>query len=291
MWLRWRSDPNWLNRTGRRTWLLIASSLFYTVPLSAFMLWLWYQAIRIPTDWTVIAKSALACVFADLFIKNTYESVYLIRQRGKLERAKLQAELSALKSQLDPHFVLNCLNSFTAITAGVSEEATDFAVSMADVYRYMLRIRDRELVPLTEELDFTRKYFALLSVRHQSALKLTVTPADPAPAEDPQIPPAAIQMLLENAVKHNRFSSVEPLEVRVEIHHDHVLVTNPSRPNTAPADGTGLGLQNLTERCQLLLNRPIQINKTASAFSVTVPMAASPRVLAKPLPNHPSFAA
>lgn len=275
LWLRWRKSPEWLRNPARRTMMLLSSSLFYTAPVSVLMLWAWYVATSQPADWTVILKSALACVFVDLFIKNTYESVYLIRHQTTIERARLQAELAALRSQVDPHFVFNCLNTLAALTHDHSDRATGFTVAMADVYRYLLRIKDRDLVPLDEELGFVRQYYSLLSVRYDKSIDLSIVESDSA-SRDRRIPPAALQTLVENAVKHNRFSSDQPLVITVEVGPGSVTVANSYRPASkgSATGSSGVGLENLSERCLLLLGKRIEIAADAAqaTFRVTVPL-------------------
>lgn len=97
-----------------------------------------------------------------------------MRHQSTVERARLQAELTALRSQVDPHFVFNCLNTLAALTHDGSDRATGFTIAMADVYRYLLSIKDRDLVRLHEELDFVNHYFALLSVRYDKSISLSV---------------------------------------------------------------------------------------------------------------------
>ena len=166
-YLRQRQSNDWFQHPARRILYMLAAIVFYTVPCSAGMLWAWYAANALPADWAAIRSSTLISVICVVFITHVYETVYLIRQREsdmvtfeKLERAKVQAELEALKNQLDPHFMFNSLNALSWLIENDPARAIVFNDNLADVYRYILRNKDRVLVTLAEELDFLRRYYA-----------------------------------------------------------------------------------------------------------------------------------
>ncbi|MEZ5351667.1 MAG: sensor histidine kinase [Bryobacteraceae bacterium] len=273
------SQPDWLHHPRRRLASLLLLSSFYTVPVSTLLLWLWYRMTAAETDWNVLRATVLLTLISVFFIVHSYETVYLIRQRTydriayeKVERAKAQAELASLREQVDPHFMFNCLNTLAGLTEEDPERATEFTVAMANVYRYILRTREQDLVPLRDEMDFLRAYYSLLRLRFDDGVQL-VTPSE-APS-GVLIPPAALQMALENAVKHNEFSGAQPLVVKVEWSDGEAVVTNAKSPRPRPAETAALGLRNLDERYRLTMQRPIQVLDAEGRFQLRLPLSDS----------------
>ncbi|MFN7921220.1 MAG: histidine kinase [Bryobacteraceae bacterium] len=281
-WMRCRGYADWLRAPKRRLMLLVSSSVLFTVPVSFGMLWAWQAWLAGPVDWAVIRSATLLCVMTDLFIKNTYETAWLVRQRGRdqveveqLERAKVQAELAALKSQIDPHFLFNCLNTLAGLIEEDPERASGFTVTLADVYRYILRNRSRELVPLREEVAFLRKYYSLLRWRFDDALSLEIR-VDPMDLEHYWIPPVSLQLLLENAVKHNDFSAKQPLVAQLRSADGMLVFSNNKQEARRPAAATKLGLANLDERCRLVLRQGIEVVNSEATFAVKLPLGTEP---------------
>jgi hypothetical protein len=277
-YLRQRQANDWFQHPARRIVYMLAAIVFYTVPCSFALLRAWYAVNALPPDWAAIRSATLISVICVVFITHVYETVYLIRQREsdmvtfeKLERAKVQAELEALKNQLDPHFMFNSLNALSWLIENDPARALVFNDNLADVYRYILRNRDRALVTLAEELDFLTRYYALLKLRFEDAIHMDF------PAKRPEfdtlfLPPISLQILLENAVKHNEFSREHPLETRIRIETDSITVENDIRIRRHARPTSKVGLQNLSERCRLILNRDVEINPGPSRFSVRLPL-------------------
>lgn len=272
-----RGQPDWITQPLRRIALLLGSSLLLTAPYSAGMLVLWHKLAGAPIDWTLIRSATILIVVCTMFIMHTYETVYLIRLRSsdkiavaQLERAKAQAELAVLKAQIDPHFMFNSLNTLAGLIEEDPGRATDFTICLADVYRYILRSKEQELVTLSSELAFVRNYYSLLKLRFGSALALRedVSRAD---LESLQLPPVSLQLLLENAVKHNEFSPRQPLTVHICADGNRIAVWNGKSPLKLTKPTSKLGLQNLDERCRLVLGEPVEVVEDAQRFLVRVP--------------------
>jgi LytS/YehU family sensor histidine kinase len=160
-------------------------------------------------------------VICVIFVVHLYETVFLIKETEseklkaeRLERSKVQAELEALKNQIDPHFVFNSLNTLSHLIETHPVRARLFNDHLADVYRYLLQNKGKQLVLLREEITFLENYFSLLKIRFESALKLQLE-IDPVELESFLIPPISLQLLLENVIKHNEFSEDEPLTISV----------------------------------------------------------------------------
>lgn len=277
-YLRQRQANDWFRHPVRRIVYMLAAIVFYTVPCSAGMLWAWYGMAGLPVDWGAIEGATLLSVICVVFITHVYETVYLIQQREsdlvafeKLERAKSEAELEALKNQLDPHFLFNSLNALGWLIENDPPRAAAFNDNLADVYRYILRNRDRALVTLGEELEFLGQYYALLRLRFEEAVEMDV-PEAPERAESLFLPPISLQILLENAVKHNDFSRETPLRIRLRVLGDAVELENDLRPRRQPRASSRVGLANLGERCRLILGRDLAIESGSGRFSVRIPL-------------------
>lgn len=278
LYLRQRQANDWFRHPARRIAYMLAAIVFYTVPCSVGMLTLWYSAVAMPPDWAAIRFATLTSVICVVFITHVYETVYLIQQREsdmvnfeKLERAKIQAELEALKNQLDPHFMFNSLNALSWLIENDPGRALTFNDNLADVYRYILSNRHRALVPLSDELEFLRRYFALLKLRFEDAIQLEI-PAPCAGHDARFLPPISLQILLENAVKHNEFSREQPLEIHITLTPQSIEVANETRLRRHPRPSSGIGLDNLNERCRLILQRDLGIVQTPSQFIVRLPL-------------------
>jgi LytS/YehU family sensor histidine kinase len=209
---------------------------------------------------------------------HVYETVYLIQQREsdilrfeKLERAKAEAELAALKTQIDPHFMFNSLNALAFLIEHDSSKALQFNNDLAGVYRYILLNRSEELVSLRDEIEFLNHYYALLKLRFGDAIQLCL-PKTEQLLDEYVIPPISLQVLLENAVKHNQFSEEQPLQVRIWVDNGAIAVCNEIRTRNAPRDSANIGLKNLNERYQLIMQRGIRIENSGSTFTVILPL-------------------
>jgi two-component system, LytTR family, sensor kinase len=203
-------------------------------------------------------------------------SVDLRRARaalGRAERARVEMELRQLKHTLSPHFLFNNLNILTAIIDEDPRRAADFSARLGRIYRYLVRHRDDDLVPLTEELAFVRDYASLLEARFGAAWEFAVPPA-PAGAADLLVVPTAIQTLIENAVKHNAADRRSRLRIRVELEPEQIVVSNPRRPLAEPVGGagSGTGLASLVTRYAYLADRPVEVDPGAAEFVVRLPL-------------------
>ena len=237
----------------------------------------------LPVDVPALQVVTLTNVICVVFVTHAYETVFLIREREtdmmrveRLERHRVEGELAALTAQIDPHFLFNSLNTLGHVIARDPVAARDFCDRLAEVYRYVLASRGRQLVSLQEELDFVANYYALLALRFGPAIALVVEPGDATTAASAgRIPPLALQTLLENAVKHNRLDPAAPLGMRLTRLGGAVRFAHEARPRTSLRPGAGVGLANLDERCRLLTGRGLAIERDGGQFAVTVPLAAA----------------
>jgi sensor histidine kinase YesM len=258
--------------------LLLFANVFWTAPLTVAMLVLWYRFSPLgDVDWAAVRVVALANVVCVVFITHVYETVYLIQQReddlvavARLDRARAEAELLALKSQVDPHFLFNSLAALAHLIPRDPRRAVAFTEGLAETYRYILANRQRDLVPLAEEMRFLEAYGELLRLRFGDAVR--VSGDGLGDADGFLVPPISLQVLLENVVKHNAFGPRTPLEVSVRREGDLLLVANGIRAKTSARPSSRIGLRNLDERCRRITGRGLEIRNGDGTFSVSLPL-------------------
>jgi len=289
IWLgnRWllfkqREHFDWFSAPWRKLMMVVAANVLYTAPITVLGLLAWFFVAALPVDANALQVVALTNVICVLYVTHAYETIFLIREREsdltrveRLERARALAELAALKSQVDPHFLFNSLNTLGHLIGQDDQRAREFCDTLAEVYRYVLDSCRHDLVPLADELAFVRRYHRLLELRFGPAVPLQVADAVDAAAPGWLIAPLALQGLLENAVKHNQASASEPMPVRLALGDGLVNVDNPVRPRRSALPSAGVGLANLDERCRLLTGRPLARQQRAGRFEVQVPLVAA----------------
>jgi len=276
---RLRPRFSWLNQPVQKILALVVSNVFYTIPISVGLTVVWYAFARhSDTDWDAIFKATALCVISVVFITHTYETVFLIRSwetdriRGeKLEKERARAELEALKNQIDPHFIFNSLNTLSHLIQEDSVKAQHFNDHLADVYRYILSNKERNVVLLNEEIAFINHYFELLKIRFGDAVNLAVGLKN-GDGDRFLIPPISLQVLLENAIKHNDFSDDNPLTLRVWLDQDSICVSNQRRPKRNPGPSSKVGLKNLSERYKVVTERAIRTQLKDGYFEVELPV-------------------
>ncbi|HEX8327430.1 MAG TPA: histidine kinase [Hymenobacter sp.] len=192
----------------------------------------------------------------------------------RLQREGTQARLAALRQQVSPHFLLNNLNILSVLIDRSPPLAQEFVAQFAQVYRYVLEVRQREIVPLAEELAFARAYVFLQRIRHGDALHITLPTADEVPARF-AVPPLCLQLLLENALKHNAASVSKPLHLHIAVDASarRISVRNSLRPRRLGSDDSlGIGLPNLRARYAHLTDELVEVEHTDTAFMVRLPL-------------------
>jgi len=180
------------------------------------------------------------------------------------------AELNALKSQLDPHFLFNSLNVLAGLIEENPEKAQDFTVGLSKVYRYVLEQKDKEWVSAQEELNFAKSYLQLMQMRFENSLVVDLP--DSLSDTHWRMAPLTLQLLLENAVKHNEAGNRKPLYIRVYESEGKLVVENNFQPRENLGVSTGKGLQNIRQRYGLLTDQPIEVSQNNQKFKVSIPL-------------------
>ncbi|RYE20837.1 MAG: sensor histidine kinase [Sphingobacteriaceae bacterium] len=195
-------------------------------------------------------------------------------QNSKLEnellaQAHLQAQLLSLQQQISPHFLFNSLSTLKTIAS--DQPTKNYIVQLASVYRYVLNFNERYLTPLKDELTFIRSYLYIMNQRFEESLQISIDIPDE--YLHFQIPPLSLQLLVENAIKHNIISLDNPLHISIFTDNSPALIVkNNFQLKKVSEEGTGMGLNNIRERYKLLIHKPIKIVNDQSTFSVTLPL-------------------
>lgn len=274
-----RSYFNWFNKPVRKIVVLVLAVSFFTIPISVLLLITWYYLFHHGNvNWDVVTQSTLIIMISVLFIVHVYETVFLVKQsesemlkNEQLQRARVEAELEALKNQIDPHFIFNSLNTLSHLIEEQPLKAKWFNDNLADVYRYILQNKGRELVLLREEMGFMYDYFSLLTIRFENAVLLQ-TAIDPVLFDQYLIPPISLQVLMENAIKHNEFSDASPLVVDLSMQGEQLVFSNQVHKKVLRKPSSKIGLTNLRERYKLTTGKDIGIVEDGQRFIVSLPV-------------------
>jgi sensor histidine kinase YesM len=258
---------------------LFLANIFYSGAASSMMLYGWKLASRESyASWGPILHTIFIIVVAASFITNIYEIIYLNKEREynltraeQLNIAKAQAELEALKNQIDPHFIFNSLNTLSFLITRDPQNARLYNDTLAKVYRYILGNKEKDLVLLREEVEFISNYFYLLKIRFSEAVNMEIEITDLA-AEDFLIPPISMQALVENAIKHNDFTDSNPLTIMVSVSSNFVVIKNAIKPKNYAPPTSKIGLNNLDNRYKLITKRNIIIENNFKFFTVKLPI-------------------
>jgi sensor histidine kinase YesM len=259
--------------------ILFGVNIVYSGGISILLLDGWRFLGKEPlSNWTGLFNSVLVIIASSMFITSIYENIFLNQERvynlstvEQLNIAKAQAELEALKNQIDPHFIFNSLNTLSYLITKDPLNARLYNDTLAKVYRYILSNKERDLVLLKEEIEFISNYFYLIKIRFSEAVNMMIEINDLA-AEDFLIPPISLQALVENAIKHNDFNDKIPLGINVSISSNYVIIKNAVNPKTYAVPTSGIGLNNLDNRYKLITKRNIIIENNFKTFSVKLPI-------------------
>ncbi len=258
---------------------LFFTNIVYSGIASTLLLNIWILFAREKVNHTAaMVNSVLVIIIAATFVTNIYEIIFLTQEAesnhdkvNQLNIAKAQAELEALKNQIDPHFIFNALNTLSFLITKDPLSARLYNDTLAKVYRYILGNKDKDLVMLKEEIEFISNYFYLLKIRFGDAINMVIEIND-LESEDFLIPPISMQALIENAIKHNEFNNSSPLNIEVSVSSHFIFVKNVLKPKTGEMKSSKIGLSNLDHRYKLITRRNILIENNFKNFVVKLPV-------------------
>lgn len=222
---------------------------------------------------TGILVDVLAASFheAAAFYERWKKATVLAEQ---LKRENLQTQLDSLKAQVNPHFLFNSLNSLSSLISEDSVQAEKFLDELSKVYRYLLRNNEDHLTTLSEELQFIQSYYHLLKTRYGDSLLVHTDIEED--YLDYLLPPLTLQMLVENAVKHNRMMKEFPLRIIIKNTGDRLIVVNNLQRKVRQVSSNRVGLGNIAKKYKLLEQDDILVNEDAREFAVVIPLIKAP---------------
>ena len=188
----------------------------------------------------------------------------------RLKNEYLASQYQSLKDQVNPHFLFNSLNTLTYLVYEDQDQAAQFIKKLSEVYRYVLDTREQEVVALSEELTFARSYIFLQKIRFEESLQVQLAVPD---ASSHHLPPLALQLLLENAIKHNELSGECPLQITICIEDDtRLVVKNNVQPKEIREASSGIGLNNIRARYAYLTEEEVVVTDDGQHFTVELPL-------------------
>jgi two-component system, LytTR family, sensor kinase len=218
--------------------------------------------------------SSLTVAFLVLAI---YESIFYFSQfqaslleQERLKKEQIASQLEGLRNQVNPHFLFNSMNTLAQLIPEDSERAVKFVEKLSKVYRYVLEIKDKELVSVEEELAFLQAYLFLLKERFEDNLQVDVQ--IPEAYWQKKVLPLSLQLLIENAIKHNITSTEQPLTIRIAIKDDKLCVENKLQRKNQVIHSTQTGLENIKSRYSFFTKVRVLIEETTEQFSVALPL-------------------
>ncbi|WP_149241767.1 histidine kinase [Dyadobacter sp. 32] len=226
------------------------------------------QRTKANTGLTVMAMLATFYIVSNR--KNFLKVQQLLLDAEQLEKENLKAQLLVLKNQVNPHFLFNNFSILTSLIESDPKKSIIFLNRLSQSYRYILSQPDSEKISLKAELEFIETYIFLLKSRFEEKLQVAID-IPRTHCERFQIAPSTLQLLIENAVKHNRMSDEDPLIISIFVENDYLIVSNPIQLRPVTENSTGLGLSNIVNRYKLLTDKEISIVSNGY-FTIKIPL-------------------
>ncbi len=255
-------------------------SLIIFMSVASLLLKLLFEYSTIATifSWEAFKDTLPFSIIIGLVIGTLYEASFFFynwqetfKQNELLKNQQIRTQFEVLQNQMSPHFLFNSLNTLTTLIAENQEVAIDFTQNLSEVYRYILQQKERELVTVREEIEFAKAYFFLLKMRYPDNLEAHFSVNEE--HMNKHIAPLTLQMLIENAIKHNVVSKMHPLQIDIYVDKGNsIVVKNNLQPKTSLERSTKTGLQNIQKRYEFLGQRKIDIIATAKNFMVAIPL-------------------
>ncbi len=224
-------------------------------------------------------SSNAAAIFCTIMIIAIYESIYFmnalrqsVEEQENLKRENLSAQLNALRTQVNPHFLFNNLNTLCSIIPEDPQQAVAFVQQLSKVYRHILEVKDEKSIPLKDELDVLKAYAFLLHTRFGHNIEIDINVPDEKLQK--RVVPLSLQLLMENAVKHNIVSADKPLKIEVFAQNGSLVVSNNLQKKNQLHDSTGIGLDNIRNRYKLLGDKTVEVTEATDHFTVSIPLLA-----------------
>ncbi|NOZ35926.1 MAG: hypothetical protein GXO80_11585 [Chlorobi bacterium] len=267
----------WQKNSLKRLIVGVLLSLIYSsiVIISAdFMLSVIFQGATFAT-YTISVKFVVLLLVITFLITFTFYGIGFFEELKKaivreeeLKRNILELEYATLKNQVNPHFLFNSLNVLTSLVSE-NKDAVKYIKTLAEVYRYLLEHKDKQIVDLQTELKFVEAYLYLHQIRFGTNLKVNITVSE----YNYSIVPLSLQMLTENAIKHNIISEEQPLQIDISISDGYIIVKNNLQIKKTNEDSLQIGLENIKKRYSYLTDKEVIVEKNSKSFIVKLPLS------------------
>ena len=273
---------SWIETPVKKVFVQIFSFLAYSatafilVQFANYYIWMdvlpekaWGWILK-SLPYTLLISFVISLIFTSIGFFKAWKNAFVRAEKLKVEMMAYKYE--SLRNQINPHFLFNSLNVLSDLVYDDQVIAVKFIRQLSDLFRYVLDSRDKELVPLKDELEFIRSFTFLLKTRFEEKLKIEIdVQANP----DEYIVPMTLQLLIENAVKHNEVSEAFPLRISVRKVDDCLEVENNLQPKSVGDDSKKTGLKNITQQFAFFSEKPIKIITSDERYMVRVPILKS----------------
>jgi len=279
--IKLRKKYNRFEHTGRRLIVVVIAILFLS-PIAGYILnYLFdigaeiinFKRLDPRPDQMKVLPVYVAC----FFMVAVYEAIYFyhqlkksIEEREHAKQEQIRSELAGLRNQVNPHFLFNSMNTLMNIVTEDQQLAVNFLKKLSKVYRYVLENRAEQIIPLSKELEFIHSYVFLQKERFKGNLEVDIK--IPALNLTQRIIPLSLQILFENAIKHNIISRKKPLRIEVFLAHGKLVVRNNLQRKEQVMDSTKVGLENIKTRYQFFTEETVDIKEEEQYFSVAIPL-------------------
>lgn len=271
----------WKGNITKRLLLEVPLILGYVILTQSFILWSLEETpilfIKHPLELKDYVQNTLFSTAITIIVVTMLEGVYFFRNwretavaAERLQKENAHSQLANLRAQLDPHFMFNSLNVLTGLIRQDPKKAESFVEDFARVYRHMLEVSDQSMVSLADEERFTKQYLRLQQTRFGDGLQLEWHLSES--AKRGYIPPLSLQELISNAIKHNAIHHNQPLLIKIEANEEELTVSNNLQARVGQAESTGLGLENIRARYEILSKRKPEFKVVGNQFVARVPI-------------------
>ena len=268
------TKTDWFNAPYKSLAILSIGTIVYTVSVVIILIQIYirFADVNFGNSKLTVYSAMLITIVISLFM---HGRSFLINWKQsaldaeRLKRESVTAQYESLKNQVNPHFLFNSLNALTGLVYEDQDKAAKFIKQLSEVYRYVLDTKDMEVVSVEEELNFLDAYLFLQQIRFGDKLQIE----NRLNRLTGNLPPLAIQMLIENTIKHNVIAEESPLTIKLYCESGYVVVENNFQPKRLPAsDSSGLGLENIKRRYEFLDDREVIIRNENNIFQVKIPL-------------------
>jgi len=269
----------WKNYVRQRIVLEFLITSFNAAVIMLLWTYLFFQMVEIPYSSfkPSLFENILIALIINLIATTIMESSAFFRQwkaslveAERLQKERLRTQYEALKTQVNPHFLFNSLNTLSSLVHSNPDVAEEFIDEFARFYRYILEIRDKNLVSLQEELEMMDSYIYLQKIRFGNAL--SVEKHIDSDFLQHLIPPLTLQVLSENAIKHNALSPEKPLVISLEVNNGFLMVSNNLQQRQEAVKSTGIGLYNLREKYKIFSEAQPEFITQGHQYKASVPL-------------------